>query len=192
MNSPEIFKVKSTSGAQDMVLAPQDEHQITYSQEENLQTETFDGQTDAIFINDQNPQSSIYNESNLKKNIIHIIHTDQSEKKLINYQNETNGDLQKKRSKKKTKSMLNSFNVQPSQVSKSQDKKAKVVPEIDVKTLAKKYKILKKSGEYQGGLSTDARNVRQSTAKGISNAQGGNKTTKASGKVDRFGNENTN
>lgn len=37
------------------------------------------------------------------------------------------------------------------------------MPEIDVKTLAKKYKILKKSGEYQGGLSTDARNVRQST-----------------------------
>lgn len=131
-----------------MATAHLEDHQITYSQEENLQTETFDGQNDVIFINDQHPQTSIYKESNVKKNIIHVIHTDQSEKKLISYQNETNGDLQKKRSKKKTKSLLNSFNVQPSQVSKSQDKKAKAEPEVDVKTLAKKYKILKKSGEY--------------------------------------------
>ena len=60
-------------------------------------------------------------------------------------------------------------------------------PDIDMNTLAKKYKQMRKSGEYIGGLSSDAK-YSQGTNKPmmISQAAGVNKTTKASGQADRF------
>ena len=55
----------------------------------------------------------------------------------------------------KTKTTIN----HPSQLSHINDtsQKAKLVPDIDMNTLAKKYKQLRKSGEYIGGLSSDAK-----------------------------------
>lgn len=71
------------------------------------------------------------------------------------------GDMARKKSKKKTKSLLTSINQNPTGAT-SKDKSTlaaangKMVPDIDMNTLAKKYKQMRKNGEYHGGLSSDA------------------------------------
>jgi hypothetical protein len=61
-----------------------------------------------------------------------------------------------------------------------------LIPDIDMNKLAKKYKQMRKNGEYTAGLSSDASNVRRPLV--MTKNTGHSETTKASGQIsDRFG-----
>ena len=54
-----------------------------------------------------------------------------------------------------------------------------LIPDIDMNKLAKKYKQMRKNGEYTAGLSSDASNVRRPLV--MTKNTGHSETTKASG-----------
>lgn len=108
----------------------------------------------------QDPKQNLL--KNNKAVTANTIQSENSERKLLtkgafNQGNQSNGTKSDHANikKKKTKSLLSSLNLGSYQVGAIQH--GNKITDIDMNVLAKKYKQMRKSGEYTAGLSTDAK-----------------------------------